>query len=129
PKIQNFYSELSNSNEAIIDVQLPKKIEKLDFGLLFSYLQFLATWIRNERSGKLCLPVITIEEAIRYLDDNEFVYPSLVLAWEKEIVKEKGDNVKNDLKNPSKEYFHRMDFFDLKGSTVPVYCFDHDKSN
>jgi len=128
-KIQNLYSELASSNDAVIDVHLPKKIEKLDFGLLFSYLQFLSTWVRNNRSGKLYLPVNNTEDAIEYLDNNEFVYPSIVLAWEKEIVNANGENIKGELKNPSKEYFNRMDFFDLKGTSVPIYCFDHDKSN
>ncbi len=129
PKIQNLYSELATSQDAVIDLYLPKKIEKLDFGLLFSYLQFLATWVRNNRSGKLHLPVSSTEEAIEYLDNNEFVYPSIVLAWEKEIVNTNGENIKSELKNPSKEYFNRMDFFDLRGTSVPIYCFDHDKSN
>ena len=40
PKIQNLYSELAFSDDAVIDVYLPKKMDKLDFGLLFSYLQF-----------------------------------------------------------------------------------------
>lgn len=128
-KVQNLYSELTTSKEAVIDVHLPKKIEKLDFGLLFSYLQFLSTWVRNSRSGKLYLPVDNRAEAIEYLDNNEFVYPSIVLAWEKEIVNINGENIKSELKNPSKEYFSRMDFFDLKGTSVPMYCFDHDKSN
>jgi len=129
PKIQSLYAELATSQDAVIDVQLPKKIEKLDFGLLFSYLQFLATWVRNNRSGKLHLPVSSTEEALEYLDNNEFVYPSIVLAWEKEIVDANGENIKSELKNPSKEYFNRMDFFDLRGTSVPIYCFDHDKSN
>lgn len=129
PQVQNLYSELASSKDEIIDVHLPKKIEKLDFGLLFSYLQFLSTWVRSNRSGKLHLPVNNTEEAIEYLDYNEFVYPSIVLAWEKEIVNTNGENIKSELKNPSKEYFNRMDFFDLKGTSVPIYCFDHDKSN
>jgi hypothetical protein len=129
PKIQNFYAELQASQEDEIDILLPKKIEKLDFGLLFSYLQFLATWVRDNRSGKLHLPVTNLEEAIQYMDNNEFVYPSIVLAWEKEIVNLSGQNIRNDLKIPSKEYFNRMDFFELKGTSVPIYCFDHDKSN
>lgn len=129
PKIQNLYSELASSNDTVIDVHLPKKIEKLDFGLLFSFLQFLSTWVRNNHSGKLHLPVNNTEEAIEYLDNNEFVYPSIVLAWEKEIVNANGESIKSELKNPSKEYFNRMDYFDLKGTSVPIYCFDHDKSN
>jgi hypothetical protein len=128
-KIQNLYSELAESNDAPIDLLLPKKIEKLDFGLLFSYLQFLSTWVRNNRSGKLYLPVNNAAETVEYLDNNEFVYPSIVLAWENEIVNANGKNIKSELKDPSKEYFNRMDFFDLKGTSVPIYCFDHDKSN
>jgi len=128
-KIQNLYSELAASNDALIDVYMPKKIVRLDFGILFSYLQFLASWVRNDRSGKLHLPVNSTAETIEYLDNNEFVYPSIVLAWEKEILNARGKNIKSDLKNPSKDYFNRMDFFDLKGTSVPIYCFDHDKSN
>ena len=73
PKINNLYTALNSTSTDILDLYLPKKIDKLDFGVLFSYLQFLATWIRDERSGKLHLPVNTAEEAVAYLDDNEFV--------------------------------------------------------
>jgi hypothetical protein len=128
-KIQKLYSELVSSKDDTIDLHLPKRIEKLDFGLLFTYLQFLATWVRNNRSGKLYLPVDSAIGAVEYLVNNEFVYPTIVLAWEKEIVNANGENIKSDLKNPSKEYFNRMDLFDLKGASVPIYCFDHDKSN
>lgn len=129
PKINDLYAELDSNKGEGIDLYLPKKIEKLDFGVLFSYLQFLATWIRNEKSGKLHLPVNTVEEAIAYLDENEFVYPSLVLAWEKEIIDSEGRNLKSVLKEPSRRYFDKMDFFELKGRSVPIFCFDHDKSN
>lgn len=129
PKIEELYSELYSSQLDLIDIQLPKKIEKLDFGLLFSFLQFLATWIRNEKSGKLILPVDGSHAAIQYLFDNEFAYPSVVLSWEKEIVDENGTHLKSELKSPSRAYFDKMDFFELKGTSVPIYCFDHDKSN
>lgn len=129
PKINELYAALYNSQNDKVDLFLPKKIEKMDFGVLFSYLQFLATWIRNEKSGNLHLPVNSIKEAINYLDDNEFVYPSLVLAWEKEILDTEGNNLKNALKEPSKKFFEKMDFFELKGRSVPIFCFDHDKSN
>jgi hypothetical protein len=128
-KIRELYAELYLSGDQTIDVLLPKKIEKLDFGILFSYLQFLATWIRSSRSGKLHLPIKDPNELVNYLEDNEFVYPSIVLSWEKEIVNEKHESIKGNLKDLSKAYFEKMDFFDLKGPSVPIYCFDHDKSN
>lgn len=130
PKIENLYKELTDPNNVIIDIQLPRKIKKPDFGVLFSYLQFLATWVRNEKSGKLHLPVSNIEEAITYLYENEFVYPSIVLSWEKEIIDVNGNNIRSALKQPSKKYYEKMDFFELKGRfSVPIFCFDHDKSN
>lgn len=110
PKIEKLYSELSLANNLSIDIQLPKRIEKLDFGVFFSILQFLATWIRKENSGKLCLPVKDIDEAISYLNDNEFVYPSVVLSWEKEIIDENGNNIKSYLKIPSKSITKRWIF-------------------
>lgn len=128
-KIKNLYSELSNSKENKIDIFLPNKFDKMDLGLLFSYLQFLATWVRDSRSGNLHLPLRTENEVQKYLENNEFVYPSVVLAWEKEILNAEGEHIKNGLKMPSKEYFNCMDFFELKGTSVPIYCFDHDKSN
>lgn len=129
PKINKLYFELESRKEAIIDIQLPKKIEKLDFGVLFSFLQFFATWVRHEKSGKLHLPVNGSDEAKIYLEDNEFVYPSIALSWEKEIIDKDGRKIKNELKATSKSYFERMDFFELNGNSVPIYCFDHDKSN
>ncbi|NVJ45485.1 MAG: hypothetical protein HWE07_00105 [Cytophagia bacterium] len=129
PKINRLYEELDSAEEDIIDLSLPTTIDRLEFGVLFSYLQFLATWIRHKKSGKLYLPVGSIEEAVMYLNDNEFVYPSIVLAWEKEIISKHGEDLKNSLKEPSKLYFTRMDFLELKGRSVPLFCFDHDKSN
>lgn len=129
PKINKLYTDLYSASTDVLDLYLPKKIEKLDFGVLFSYLQFLATWIRNEKSEKLHLPVNTVKDAVAYLDDNEFVYPSLVLAWEKEIVDAEGRTLKGALKEPSKKHFDKMDFFELKGRSVPIFCFDHDKSS
>jgi hypothetical protein len=128
-KLNDLYRELEVAKEGDIDLYLPKLIDSLNFGVLFSYLQFLATWVRNERSGKLHLPVGNVDEAVTYLEDHEFVYPSLVLAWEKPIVGSNGEDLKSGLKDPSKSYFLRMDFFELKGRSVPIYCFDHDKSN
>jgi len=86
PKINKLYLELQSHEDTVIDIQLPKKIEKPDFGVLFSFIQFFASWVRNKKSGNLHLPVSGIEEAVNYLDQNEFVYPSIVLSWEKDIL-------------------------------------------
>jgi hypothetical protein len=125
PKIDILYQELNSikSTDKSIDILLPKKIEKLNYGVLFSLIQFLATWVRSEKSGKLCLP-INNNEVIDYLNNNEFVYPSVVLSWEKEIIDLNGKSLKKELKNPSKKYFEKMEFFELKGRSVPLYNFE-----
>ena len=134
-KIYSLYSEFESTDEEIVDIELPKKNENMEFGILFSFLQFLATWLRSTKSGKLILPIDSenekeVEEEVEiYMHDNEIVYPSIVLSWEKEIISRTGKKLKNILKKPSKKYFNKMDFFELKGMIAPIYCFDHDKSN
>jgi hypothetical protein len=119
---------LLNSIDENIDVQLPIKIDTNEFSLLSSLIQFIATWIRKENSGKLHLPILE-NDINDYLNDNEFAYPIIVMSWEKEILNNKGNNIKKAIKEPSKEYFKQMDFFNLKSLNVPIYCFDFDKSN
>ena len=36
PKINNLYTALNSTSTDILDLYLPKKIDKLDFGVLFS---------------------------------------------------------------------------------------------
>lgn len=127
PKLNDLFVELSKAPDDGVDLELPKRIDNLDFGVLFSFLQFISTWIRTKPSGCLRLPVKGIEEAKKYLEENEFVYPSIVLSWEREILDEDEVNIRLDLKEPSKSYFQKMDFFELKGNSVPIFCFDHDK--
>lgn len=127
-KIGTLYNTLLNSERGTIDIELPIKIETTEFSLLFSLIQFVATWLRNTNSGNLHLPIID-EEIEEYLNNNEFVYPITVICWEKEIYNKHGINIKKSIKEPSKEYFKQMDFFNLKLYNVPIYCFDFDKSN
>jgi hypothetical protein len=125
--IKLYESLEARKNDSLLDLELPLKNLESDFSLLFSFIQLVSTWLRKSYSGNLILPVSSVEEAIAYLNENEFVYPSITLCWNKEIKTLTGENIRLQLKNPSKEYFAKMDFFKLKGSSVPIYCFDHDK--
>lgn len=127
-RLDRLYQELLSSDGEILDIHLPIKIETNEFSLLFSIIQFVATWVRNSNSGNLFLP-ISEDEIQNYLNDNEFVYPIVVISWEKLILDKNGINIKKQIKEPSKEYFRQMDFFNLKSYDVPIYCFDFDKSN
>ncbi|WP_337966185.1 hypothetical protein [uncultured Flavobacterium sp.] len=127
-KLEGLYYQLNSYQDEKIDITLPNKIETYEFSLLFSLVQFFATWVRKTNSGNLYLP-ITEDEISNYLNNNEFAYPLIVLSWEKSIFNNRGVDIKKNIKEPSKEYFKQMDFFNLKLYNVPIYCFDFDKSN
>jgi len=83
--IDQLYEDLKTKEKLKrkIDLLLPKQLENNDFGVLFSLIQFAATWVRSDYSGTLILPVNDIKEYEEYLF-KEFVYPLVVLSWEKE---------------------------------------------
>lgn len=127
PKIDLLYAELEET-QASKDLKLPKELNNNQFGVLFSLLQFIGTWIRHPHSGSLILPVTTEEEALVYLR-NEFVYPIVVLSWEKEILGSDGRKLKSLLAKPSQAFYQELDFFNGGShSSIPIYCFDHDLS-
>jgi len=127
--IENLYIELSDANKnEEIDIRLPSKILQSDFSLLVSFLQFISTWLRKEKSGNLHLPLKSNIEFEDYLN-QEFVYPVVVLCWEKSIFDDNGKNIKNDLKKLSQDYYNKMEYLQLKSNeSIPIYCFDHDLS-
>lgn len=130
-KIDKLYQTLSDSKEGLIHIQLPKTTEQNDFSSFFAFIQFFSTWLRNPKSGNLKLPLesnSTGQEIEDYLNDNELAYPCIALCWEKDIVDLQDNNLKLKLRDPSKHYFEKMDFLGLKGLSVPLFCFDHDKS-
>src|ERR1041385_3135279 len=114
PKIIALYKELNSGNPAgSVDLKLPTSLSQNHFGVVFSLLQFIATWMRTSSSGQLILPVKTPEDALEYLK-NEFVYPAVVLSWEKEILNLNGENIRGLLKKPSQDYYRELDFFNNK---------------
>lgn len=127
--IETLYIELSDANKnEEIDIRLPSKILQSDFSLLVSFLQFVSTWLRKENSGNLHLPLKSNIEFEDYLN-QEFVYPVVVLCWEKSIFDDNGKNIKNDLKKLSQDYYNKMEYLQLKSNeSIPIYCFDHDLS-
>lgn len=127
--IESLYDKLYNSEkENTIDIKLPTKILQSDFSVLTSFLQFISTWLRKDNSGDLRLPINEIEQFDEYLN-QEFVYPIIVLCWEKQIINENEINIRNKLKKPSQDYFNKMEYLELKSNeSIPIYCFDHDLS-
>ena len=128
--LSDLYEELEKShNLGPLDLELPNGEIELGFSLMFALVQLVATWLRKSYSGNLILPVKSIEEAKVFMEDKEYVYPSVVLCWNKEIHTLNGENIRVQLKEVSRNYFKKMEFFELRGASVPIYCFDHDKVN
>ncbi len=127
--IETLYDELYNvGKEEVIDIKLPTKIVQSDFSAFASFLQFISTWLRKNNSGNLHLPINGIEQFSVYLN-QEFVYPIIVLCWEKKILNEDGIDIRNKLKKLSQDYFNKMEYLKLKSNeSIPIYCFDHDLS-
>tara|TARA_R110002050_G_scaffold18872_1_gene54728 strand:- start:6701 stop:7888 length:1188 start_codon:yes stop_codon:yes gene_type:complete len=112
-----------------IDIQLPRKFINSDISVEFSFLQFIASWIRKEYSGDLILPVS--EEELNLYFNQDFVYPTVVLSWEKNIYDINSSNIKKPLKKISQNYFERMEYLKHKSknlNSIPIYSFDHDIS-
>ncbi|MGP1993012.1 hypothetical protein D9V96_014145 [Zobellia laminariae] len=127
--IETLYDDLSVVNQKEkIDIKLPTKIIQLDFSLLVSFLQFISTWLRKENSGNLYLPLENDDSYESYLN-QEFVYPVVVLCWEKSILDDNNNNLKSSLKKLSQRYYNKMEYLELKShESIPIYCFDHDLS-
>lgn len=127
-EINNYYAILESFN-GVIDIKLPKEFNNYDFSKTISFLQFMSTWIRSEKSGNIHLPVNKEKGTINdYFFDNEFVYPTIGLCWTKNIYDEDGDDIKSLLIQIIQEYYNKMEFFSLKNpSYLPIFCFDRDK--
>ena len=120
---------LKPSGNEKIDLQLPRKFIHSDFSTDFSFLQFIATWVRKKYSGDLILPVL--EDELEFYFNQDFVYPTIVLSWEKEICDINKSNLKKPLKKISQNYFVKMEYLKHKTknlNSIPIYSFDHDIS-
>lgn len=132
-KITDFdhlYLRLEASPQDTVHLSLPNKLDNKDFGLVCSILQFAATWMNKAFSGDLILPISSNDEIeIKSIVYQEFIYPIIVLSWEKRIVNLHNVDIRKELAKPSKDFFHDMSYFNLpQRDLVPIYCFDHDLS-
>lgn len=99
-----------NSNQ-VIDILLPNKLTKNYLGITPALIQFIATWIRYENSGKLRLNVEDPTELeIDELYKNEFIFPIVSLVWNSNgIYNKTGEaNLKSKLKGLQNQLFLKM---------------------
>jgi hypothetical protein len=102
---QGFY------NKQVIDVLLPNKLTKNYLGITPALIQFIATWIRYENSGKLLLSLIEPTKSdIDELYKNEFIFPIVSMAWNSNGVYDKTGtvNLSSQLKDFQNQIFLKM---------------------
>lgn len=110
-----------------LDILLPSKINAMDFSVDFSLLQFISSWVRKGYSGDLYFPVE--EKEVDNYFNQDFVYPTVVMCWEKNIYDKNNLDLKGILKKLSQDYFKRMEYLEHKSknwNSIPLYSFDHD---
>lgn len=99
-EIDSLYSELSKAikTNALIDVIIPKELKRNYLGITPSLIQFIATWIRYNNSGKLRIDIENpSEELVKDIYDNEFIFPIVSLVWDTNGVFDKSGT--NSLRN------------------------------
>lgn len=123
--IEELYRLVAETADPVI-IHLPKDTDRINFGVIPSFIQFFATQIRRNRFTKVVLPYSDIDELNRYIE-AEFVYPCIVLAWDIFITDENNNDLKTHLSSISQQYFSKLEFLQVKAlRSLSLYSFDHD---
>lgn len=132
--IKELYNELFRDNKPF-DLLLPNTITSFDFGITSLLIQYINTWLRL-RSGILIIETKEDYSDLQDVISQDYVFPSVIMAWDKGIFDQNGNNIKH-LINPinkkiveamqSLENFPLMnkEFIQQKGYKSLLTCFDH----
>ena len=129
--LDKLYQNLNSHIKAdvSVDLVLPKEIESNYVGLVPALYQFIITWIRYKKSGKLLLDIDKVNEtALDKLYENELIFPIISLLWNKcEIYNSTGKiNLRSFLKPKNVAYFDKMKSVEAqKGWKLLLTNFDH----
>jgi hypothetical protein len=112
-EVEQLYTQLYQhiKLDIVVDVLLPVELDSSYIGIVPSLYQFVFTWMRYEKSGKLLLD-ISKPDTIDYdeLYENELIFPLVCLVWNKnEIFDKTGEiNLRVYLRNSNTIYFNKM---------------------
>lgn len=129
--IESIYQELYRyiKNDVTVDLLLPKELDNNYVGLVPALYQYVITWVRYSKSGKLLLDVDDPEKAdFEKLYENELLFPIVSLTWNKNgVFNKKGDiNLRAYLKPFNTKFFDKMKSVEaLKGWKILLTNFDH----
>lgn len=108
-----------------IDVIFLKTSANSDFGLTPAIIQFLATWFKRVKKGKIIFTANTAEEVEDYYK-MDYIFPVVVYCWEREMVDTNGNDLKAILKElNSKKHDDMKNQKGGGGFKSMLACFDH----
>jgi hypothetical protein len=121
--IESAYQELSKNNS--IDIVISKGLSSTDFGLIPALIQFFATWYNKTISGKIILEIKSENELSEFYE-SDYLFPSLVYCWNREIIDNRGTDLKPLLKLQNQTKHDKMKKqTEGGGPKVLLSCFDH----
>ena len=112
-----------------VDLMLPIEVKSSYVGIIPSLYQFVFTWMRYEKSGKLLIDIADPTKTdFDELYENELIFPLVSLVWNtNEIFNNSGEiNLRNYLKESNVRYFNKMKAVEAqKNRKLLLTNFDH----
>ena len=121
--IENAYQELSKNNS--VNIAVSKSLSGTDFGLIPAIIQFFATWYNTTTNSKIILDIKS-ENELSELYELDYLFPSIVYCWSREITDKQGRDLKPLLKQQNQVKHEKMKRqTEGGGPKVLLSCFDH----
>ncbi len=121
--LEQAYKQLSENDS--VDVSLSKGLSSADFGLVPAIIQFFATWHNETENGRIILDIKSENELPEFYE-ADYLFPSLVYCWSREIIDTKGNDLKPYLKLQNQIRHEKMKKqAEGGGPKVMLSCFDH----
>lgn len=121
--LEQAYNELSKNNS--VDITISKGLSAADFGLVPAIIQFFATWYNKTTNSKIILD-IKAESELSEFYEADYLFPSIVYCWSREITDKQGKDLKPLLKLQNQVKHDKMKRqTEGGGPKVLLSCFDH----
>lgn len=129
--IDDLYKSLYNyiRQGLTVNLLIPTELKSSYIGIVPALYQFVFTWIRYEKSGKLMLDISNPDEVdFDEIYENELIFPLTSLVWNKnEVYNSTGNiNLRPYLKDFNVRYFDKMKAVEAQKSWKLILTnFDH----
>lgn len=121
--LEQAYKALSEN--IATDIVISKGLSAVDFGLIPAIIQFISTWFRKCPAGKIVFNLKDEKELPEFYD-LDYLFPSIVYCWSREMVDLNGRDLKPFLKVQNQISHEKMRMQkEGGGPKVMLSCFDH----